>query len=271
MRPPNKHKRPKPEDSSDSYGSQPGNYWSLPGPTEALYSSWPSSESSQPGFVPPMAVPMQTTPYFSMVGADQQPIVVQPDQGIQNLQPMHPMTPMMVVLLPSYPMCPGDNGMYLQGTRMPVPAPGVVPQPPFNMSGYISPGGHVPHGSPSQGHPPGPTVTGVGIAQGASAEVDSIPTPWFGEDLDAAQPTALFSSSRSSSPIQLNLLQEELTKPTEALNSTGPEILLKHHAKEVRPTDRSDLINSLWSYFKYVCNYYACIVYDLIFKFFIKC
>lgn len=235
VRPPNKHKRPKPEDSSDSYGSQPGNYWSLPGPTEALYSSWPSSESSQPGFVPPMAVPMQTTPYFSMVGADQQPIVVQPDQGIQNLQPMHPMTPMMVVLLPSYPMCPGDNGMYLQG--MPVPAPGVVPQPPFNMSGYVSPAGHVPHGSPSQGHPPGPTVTGVGMAQGASAEVDSIPTPWFGEDLDAAQPTALFSSSRSSSPIQLNLLQEELTKPTEALNSTGPEILLKrsqsqNHAKE---------------------------------------
>ncbi len=106
------------------------------------------------------------------------------------------------------------------------------------------------------------------MAQGASAEVDSIPTPWFGEDLDAAQPTALFSSSRSSSPIQLNLLQEELTKPTEALNSTGPEILLKHHAKEVRPTDiRSDLINSLWSYIKYVCNYYACSFYDLILSF----
>ncbi|XP_016429280.1 period circadian protein homolog 3-like [Sinocyclocheilus rhinocerous] len=226
MRPPNKHKRPKPEDSSDSYGSQPGNYWSLPGPTGAPHSSWPSSESSQPlpsniGFVQPMAVPMQTAPYFTVVGADQQPMVVQPDQGVQNLQPMHPM---MVVLLPSYPMYPGNNGMYLQG--MPVPAPGVVPQPPFNMGGYVPPGGHVPHGSPSQGHPPGPTVTGVGMA-----EVDSIPAPWFGEDLDAAQPTALFSSSRSSSPIQLNLLQEELTKPTEAQNSTGPESLHEHHAK----------------------------------------
>lgn len=225
VRPLNKHKRPKPEDSSDSYGSQPGNYWSLPGPTGAPYSSWPSSESSQPGFVPPM----QTAPYFTMVGADHQPIVVQPDQGVQNLQPMHPMTPMMVVLLPSYPMYPGNNGMYLQG--MPVPAPAVVPQPPFNMSGYVSPGGHVPHGSPLQGHPPGPTVTGVGMVQGASAEVDSVPAPWFGEDLDAAQPTALFSSSRSSSPIQLNLLQEELTKPTEAQNSTGPESLHEHQAK----------------------------------------
>ncbi|XP_077060186.1 period circadian protein homolog 3 isoform X3 [Siphateles boraxobius] len=230
VRPPNKHKRPKPEDSSDSYGSQPGNYWSLPGPTGAPHSSWPSSESSQlppsnVGFVPPMAVPMQTTPYFT-VGADQQPMVVQPDQGFQNLQPM---TPMMVVLLPSYPMYPGTNGMYLQG--MPVGAPGVIPQTSFNMGGFVPPGAHVAHGSPLQGHVPGSTVTGVGMPAGASAEVDSIPTSWFGEDLDAAQPTALFSSSRSSSPIQLNLLQEELTKPTEPLNSTGPESLHQHHAK----------------------------------------
>ncbi|XP_026130908.1 period circadian protein homolog 3-like isoform X1 [Carassius auratus] len=238
VRPPNKHKRPKPEDSSDSYGSQPGNYWSLPGPTGAPHSSWPSSESSHPppsniGFVPPMAVPMQTAPYFTVVGADQQPMVVQPDQVVQNL---YPMTPTMIVLLPSYPMYPGNNGMYLHG--MPVPAPGVVPQPPFNLGGFVPPGGHVPHVSPSQGHPPGPTITGVGMAQDASAEVDSIPAPWFGEDLDAAQPTALFSSSRSSSPIQLNLLQEELTKPTEAQHSTGPESLHEHHAKaEDAPSD----------------------------------
>ncbi|XP_056111259.1 period circadian protein homolog 3 isoform X1 [Rhinichthys klamathensis goyatoka] len=226
VRPPNKHKRPKPEDSSDSYGSQPGNYWSLPGPTGAPHSSWPSSESSQLppsniGFVPPM----QTAPYFT-VGADQQPMVVQPHQGLQNLQPM---TPMMVVLLPSYPMYPGTNGMYLQG--MPVAAPGVVPQTPFNMGGFVPPGAHMAHGSPLHGHVPGSTVTGVGMPAGASAEVDSIPTPWFGEDLDAGQPTALFSSSRSSSPIQLNLLQEELTKPTEPLNSAGPESLHQHHAK----------------------------------------
>ncbi|XP_051768463.1 period circadian protein homolog 3 isoform X4 [Ctenopharyngodon idella] len=228
IRPPNKHKRPKPEDSSDSYGSQPGNYWSHPRPTGAPHSSWPSSESSQPlpsniGFVPPMAVPIQTAPYFT-VGMDQQPMVVQPDQGVQNLQPMQPM---MVFLLPSYPMY--NNGMYLQG--MPVEVPGVVPQPPFNMGGFVPPGAHMPHGSPLQGHPPGSTVSGVGMPAGASVEVDSIPTPWFGEDLDAAQPTALFSSSRSSSPIQLNLLQEELTKPTEAQTSTGPESLHEHHAK----------------------------------------
>ncbi|KAK2874849.1 hypothetical protein Q8A67_022002 [Cirrhinus molitorella] len=239
VRPPNKHKRPKPEDSSDSYGSQPGNYWSLPGPTGAPHSSWPSSESSQPqptniGFVPPnMAVPVQTSPYFTVVGADQQPMVVQPDQGVQNLQPMPPMTPMapmapmMVVLLPSYPVY--NNGMYLQG--MPMPAPGVVPQPQYNMGGYLPPGVHVPHGSPLQGHPPGLSVSEAAMPPGVSAEVDSVPAPWFGEDLDAAQPTALFSSSRSSSPIQLNLLQEELTKPTEGQNSTAPESLHEHHAK----------------------------------------
>uniref|UniRef100_A0A8C2IHC7 Period circadian clock 3 n=1 Tax=Cyprinus carpio TaxID=7962 RepID=A0A8C2IHC7_CYPCA len=211
VRPPNKHKRPKPEDSSDSYGSQPGNYWSLPRPTGAPQSSWPSSESSQLppsniGFVPPMAVPMQSAPYFTVFGADQQPMVVQPDQG-----------------------------------GMPVPVPGVVPQPPFNMGNtpYTPPGGHMPHGSPSQGHPPGSSITGAGMPSGASAEVDSIPAPWFGKDLDAAQPTALFSSSRSSSPIQLNLLQEELTKPTEAQNSTGPENYLNGNSIKKRNSSPS--------------------------------
>lgn len=222
VRPLNKHKRPKPEDSSDSYEcSQPGNYWSLPGPTAAPHSSWPSSESSQPqplpsniGFVPPMAVPMQTPPYFNIMGADQQPMMLQPDPGVQNLQPM---TPMMVVLLPSFPMYPANNGMYF-----PMAAPGVVP---FNMGGFVPPGAPVPAEAPLQGHNLGSAGAGL------PAEPDSIPEPWFGEELDAAQPNALFSSSRSSSPIQLNLLQEELTKPSEAQTSTNADSLQEHHAK----------------------------------------
>lgn len=225
VRPPNKHKRPKPEDSSDSYGSQPGNYWSLPGHQGAPHSSWPSSESSQPlpsnvGFVPPMAVPVQTAPYFTVVGPEQQsgvPMMVQPDQGLQNLQPMQPVSPVMFVLLPGYPTYPPNFGMYPQAM------PGFVPQPPYAMAGYVPPGAHVP-----QGNLAGSSGAGVGMPQG-----DSIPTPWFGDDLDAAQPTALFSSSRSSSPIQLNLLQEELTKPSEVQNSTAPESL-HEHAKAVR-------------------------------------
>lgn len=220
VRQPNKHKRPKPEDSSDSYEcSQPGNYWSLPGPTAAPHSSWPSSESSQPppsniGFVPPMAVPMQTPPYFNIIGADQQPVMLQPDPGVQNLQPM---TPMMVVLLPSFPMYPPNNGMYF-----PMAAPGVVP---YNIGGFVPPGTPMPAEAPLQGH----NLESAGV--GVPAEPDSIPEPWFGEDLDAAQPTALFSSSRSSSPIQLNLLQEELTKPSEAQTSTNADSLQEHHTK----------------------------------------
>lgn len=45
----------------------------------------------------------------------------------------------------------------------------------------------------------------------------------------------LFSSSRSSSPLQLNLLQEELPKPNEGQSSTGhnrAESLHEHHANE---------------------------------------
>ncbi|KAI7794942.1 period circadian protein-like protein 3 [Triplophysa rosa] len=231
VRPPNKHKRQKPEDSSDSYGSQPGNYWSLPRHPGAPHSSWPSSESSQPlpsniGFVPPMAVPVQTGPYVTVVGPEQQPAMVQPDQGIQNLQPMQPMSPAMFVLLPGYPT---NFGMYPQA--IPVAPPGLVPQPHYNMGGYVPPGAHMPKGSPMQGNFAWSSATGVGTPQGAAPVADSIPTPWFGEDLDAAQPTALFSISRSSSPIQLNLLQEELTKPSEPQNSTGPGSLQEHHAK----------------------------------------
>ncbi|TRY87629.1 hypothetical protein DNTS_009331 [Danionella cerebrum] len=232
VRPPNKHKRPKPEDSSDSYGSQPGNFWPLPGPTGAPHSSWPSTESSPPsniGFVPPMGVPMQTAPYFTVMGADQQPAMPQADPGVQNMQPMPPMTPMMVVLLPSmYPMYPGNNAMFVQG--MPMAAPAVVSQPPYNMGGYIPPGAPMPHGTPVHGSPPVPN---------ASGEVHTVPEPWFGDDLEPAQPAAM--CSRSSTPIQLDLLEEELTKtcasdaPLSA--SVGTESLRNQHQLHAKADD----------------------------------
>uniref|UniRef100_A0A669CWC2 Period circadian clock 3 n=1 Tax=Oreochromis niloticus TaxID=8128 RepID=A0A669CWC2_ORENI len=56
-----------------------------------------------------------------------------------------------------------------------------------------------------------------------------------GEEEEAAGPRALFSSSRSSSPLQLNLLQEELPKPSEGQSSTGynhAESLHEQHANE---------------------------------------
>ncbi|KAA0707491.1 Period circadian protein -like protein 3 [Triplophysa tibetana] len=237
VRPPNKHKRQKPEDSSDSCGSQPGNYWSLPRHPGAPHSSWPSSESSQPlpsniGFVPPMAVPVQKGPYLTVVGPDLQsgvPLMVQPEQGVQNPQPVQPMSPVMFVLLPGLPGYPPNFGMYPQA--IPVTPPGFIPQPLYNMGGNFAPGAYMPQGSPMQGNFSWSSAEGVGTPQGAAPVDDSIPTPWFGDDLDAAHSTALFSSSRSSSPVQLNLLQEELTKPSDSLNSTGPESLHDYHAK----------------------------------------
>ncbi|XP_051531640.1 period circadian protein homolog 3-like isoform X2 [Myxocyprinus asiaticus] len=219
MRPPNNHERPKPEDSSDSYGSQPGNYWPLHRSTGPLHYTWPSSESCQPtppnpGFVPPV----QTAPYLSVVGLDQHP-GIQPDQVVQ--QPIQPVPPIMVVVLPGYPSYPG-----MALPVMPPTGPWFIPQP----SVYVPPGAPpMPQGRPPQEPPPEPWDTGVG----AAPVVVENPNSWCEE----AQPTVLFSSSRSSSPIQLNLLQEELTKPTESHNSTGPESLHEHHAKpEVAPS-----------------------------------
>ncbi|XP_051956980.1 period circadian protein homolog 3 [Xyrauchen texanus] len=202
VRPPNK--RPKPEDSSDSYGSQPGNYCSLPRPTGLLHSSWPSSESSQPtppntGYVPPVQMAQQQG--------------IQPDQVVQ--QPIQPVSPIMVVFLPSYTPYPG---MVLP--VMPPTGPWFIPQPTV----YVPPGAPLmPQGPPPQEPPPRLWDTGVG----AAPVVEENPNSWCEE----AQPTALFSSSRSSSPIQLNLLQEELTKPTEPHTSNGLESLHEHHAK----------------------------------------
>lgn len=232
-----KPKRQKPQGSSDSDGSRP--VMCLP-----LCSSVPnnsSSESSKPNFVTPMLMPMQH-PYYPMAvppGTEQQPgtvpMVLQPEQ-MQPMQPlvqvMNPfMTPVVAMILPY----PANYGVYpqgvpgvpgLQGLPCVPGVPGVqgsglppfFPQPPC-MSMADTP----PQTGPS-GMPPAPnTFLGSPIL-----------SPWQGEDLDATQPTALFSSSRSSSPLQLNLLQEELPKLTEPQSSTGrPESLHEQHAKEV--------------------------------------
>ncbi|KAM9522497.1 period circadian protein homolog 3 [Salvelinus alpinus] len=140
---PNKHKRPKPKTSSDSYASPPEPPLALPRP----YSAWPSSESSNPlpqfglphpPISPPQA-PMGTlqTPYFTMlrsqpgvdqVGKQQQawvcPMVLQPDQNPnsnpqnfqqnlqQNVQQNLPhnfqfMQSIQNMQTPVYAVCPG--------------------------------------------------------------------------------------------------------------------------------------------------------------------
>ncbi|XP_030633330.1 period circadian protein homolog 3 [Chanos chanos] len=243
-----KHKRSKQQGSSDSYGSQPGNFRTLRHSPVVPNSSWPSSECSQPqpsnmGFMPTMVMP---TPYFTMMGqmSSEQQTGVSVDlqtgqpmpamqtvpqmqllQQIQPAQGMNPyMAPIMAVILPNYPTFPANYAMYPQSMSATGPVPVLIPQDPFNAGGYNPAPFPTGQDQPQQGV--------VGMPQGPNLFGSPKVSSWLGEDLDAAQPPALFSSSRSSSPLQLNLLQEELPKPAEPQNSTGrPESLHEQHAK----------------------------------------
>uniref|UniRef100_A0A673BQR9 PAS domain-containing protein n=1 Tax=Sphaeramia orbicularis TaxID=375764 RepID=A0A673BQR9_9TELE len=240
-----RHKRPKPQGSSDSYASPPGP------PRRVPDSSWPSSESSQPQMGAPFMTPMVLQPSdqsqihynFNVMQSAQtipsiQPIQMETVQNLHsvqnftNLQPMAPsqtinpyMTPVMAVILPNYPtFTAGYPSIY------PLSTP-VLPQAPVNMTGFMP--GSTPYPQPQfqmQSNPhtqtsPGPLL----CSPRASSSV--------GEEEEAAGPRALFSSSRSSSPLQLNLLQEELPKLSEGQGSTGhnhAESLHEQHANEVR-------------------------------------
>lgn len=255
-----RHKRPKPQGSSDSYASPPG-----------PKSSWPSSESShpqigvpyrqtsplqapyytmmatQPGTQqpprpqqPPGATPMMPPDQFNysfgvIQSAGMQPFQMEPIQNFPNLQPMipaqtiHPyMTPVMAVILPNYPtVTPGFPSVY-------PPAPSMLPQAPINMAAIVPGSTHFPPPLFQAQPPPKPqsTLGPLLCSPRASSSV--------GDEEEAAEPRALFSSSRSSSPLQLNLLQEELPKPNEGQGSTGhnhSESLLDQRVNEVGRVD----------------------------------
>lgn len=261
-----RHKRPKPQGSSDSHTSP-----------LCPKSSWPSSESSQPQMRLPysQASPLQA-PYLPMMatqpGLEQpprpqqpprapsmvlqppdqnqlsynfsviqtppsmQPIQMEPIQLMQNfnnLQPMAPaqninpyMAPVMAVILPNYPtFTPGYPSIY------PPAGPTLLPQAPINMTGFTATT-NVPYAQPMFQAQPSPPNQNLPSAMVCSPRASSS----VGEDEEAAGPPALFSSSRSSSPLQLNLLQEELPKPNEGQGSTGhnhAESLHEQHANEV--------------------------------------
>ncbi|MEQ2185053.1 hypothetical protein GOODEAATRI_014304 [Goodea atripinnis] len=259
-----RHKRPKPQGSSDSYASPAG-------PTRPVpYSSWPSSESSQPQmaetysqtspvpvpFFPvlgnpgteparpqplPAAAPAMLQPpeqlsyNFNVMPSGQsqptiQPVQMEPMQNFHNFysplplvspQSFNPyMAPVMAIILPSYPNLtpafPSVPSAVLQGSNMITGyAPGTAsfPQPQFQ----VQTGPH--------------TQTSPGLLLCSQKATSSV-----GEEEETAGPQALFSSSRSSSPLQLNLLQEELPKLSEGQSSTGlnhSESLHEQHAIEV--------------------------------------
>lgn len=255
-----RHKRLKPQGSSDSYTSPRGP------PRRVPDSSWPSSESSQQQMGVPanQASPLQA-PYFHMMatqpGPEQQPkpqqlpgvspMVLQhpPDQSqlnynfnimlaqnlpglqpvqmepiqnlqnIQNFQCMQPMAPaqtinpyiapVMAVILPNYPaFAPGYPSIY-------PPTLSMLHQAPFTMAGFAP--GNAPFPQPHSQPQPAPHPQSPPDPLLCSPRANSS----GGEEEETAGPRALFSSSRSSSPLQLNLLQEELPKPSEGQSSTG--------------------------------------------------
>ncbi|XP_069566570.1 period circadian protein homolog 3 isoform X2 [Brachyistius frenatus] len=259
-----RHKRAKPQGSTDSYASPPGP------PRRVPNSSWPSSESSQPHMGAPYS---QTSPpqvpFFPVMGKpgseqpprpqqlagtdpvvpqppDQlsyimqtaqslpgmQPIQMEPIQNLQNIQNFHNLqqmalaqsfnpyvAPVMAVILPNYPTFTPDY-------------PSIFPPPaqaPITMTSYAP--GSIPFFQPQIQAEPGPhTQTSPGLLLGSPRPSSSV-----GEEEEAAEPRALFSSSRSSSPLQLNLLQEELPKPNEKQSGTGhnhAESLHEHHADQ---------------------------------------
>lgn len=166
-----------------------------------------------------------------------QPIQMEPLQDVQNMQNLHNMQPMapahninpyvapvMAIILPNYPtFTTGYPSVY-------PPSVPSMPQTPVAMTGFAP-------GSASFPQPQFQVQPSFHTQTSPSPLLCSPrPSSSIGEEDEAAGPPALFSSSRSSSPLQLNLLQEELPKPSEVQSSTGhnhAESLHKQNANEV--------------------------------------
>ncbi|MED6233132.1 hypothetical protein ATANTOWER_007187 [Ataeniobius toweri] len=197
-----RHKRPKPQGSSDSYASPAG-------PTRPVpYSSWHSSESSQPQMAETYS---QTSPvpvpFFPVLG----------NPGTEQPRPQPLPAAALAMLQPPEQLSYNFNVMpsVLQGSNMITgyaPGSASFPQPQFQ----VQTGPH--------------TQTSPGLRLCSQKATSSV-----GVEEETAGPQALFSSSRSSSPLQLNLLQEELPKLSEGQSSTGlnhSESLHEQHAIE---------------------------------------
>ncbi|XP_036390034.1 period circadian protein homolog 3-like isoform X1 [Megalops cyprinoides] len=229
-----KAKRHRMNQSSDSYVSPPERPNVAPVPP--LCQTWPRPESTQPR---PLLYPFQP-PGFTAAGPQwrgsvpsapmtslhpgvppsSMPCGLPLDPGMHGVQtgqvPGAPppqgagsyMTPIMAVILPNVPTYPGFP-MYSQGVTPLAPAPPLLPQP-FNPSSFGPTS--FPMTQPLQSAPQAPP----------SPPPPSSPRP-PSVDEDSPQPTHLFSSSRSSSPLQLNLLQEELPKPADSQGGAGRE------------------------------------------------
>lgn len=190
-----------------------------------------------PGAIPMMPPDQnQFTFNFGVIeSAGMQPIQMEPIQNFPNLQPMAPaptlhpyMTPVMALIVPNYPaLTPGFPSVY------PPSASSMLPQAPINMAAILPGSMHFPLPLfQAQPTPQPQTTLRPLLSPGASSSV--------GDEEEAAGPPALFSSSRSSSPLQLNLLQEELPKPNEGQGSTGHNYSESLHDQRVNEVGRVD-------------------------------
>lgn len=181
--------------SSDSYGSpQEG---PAPGPSSAPTNSpamappYPTSAPLHPGPLPRPGYPAPPS-----AGA----VLPQPGAGPY-------MAPVVAVVLPNFPPYP----TYPQGAGLVAPTPPYF-LPPFNPAGLgPSPSCVGPSPSGFGPSPFSPAFPGPALLPQAPPPPPVQPAPSPGA---VDPPSQLFSSSRSSSPLQLNLLQEELPKPS---------------------------------------------------------
>ncbi|XP_075046246.1 period circadian protein homolog 3 isoform X2 [Mixophyes fleayi] len=223
-----KHKRQKPMKSSDSNGSRP-NLPPRPRRQGPLPQSWPPSEVSHPSpshmaFAPPVMIPIQ--PAYPMAGFPLPPMTptlagdctassMAPESVPQsnvsyNMQPFPAFPspyvgPLMAVFLPNYNVYPPMNQQIPQPffpSQYPCP-------PPYPYTGMPGTPQNVPSQIPTDFVDPASRASSPMSAEGQH-EVQS-------ED------PHLFSNSRSSSPLQLVLLQEEMPKPVEPQEGTKIE------------------------------------------------
>ncbi|XP_047665858.1 period circadian protein homolog 3 isoform X3 [Tachysurus fulvidraco] len=227
-----RHKRAKPQASSDSDGSRPGRF--LPITTSAPNNSSSESSNPKPHIFSPMLMPVQP-PYYPVTP---QPIAMQPPGVSVVLPPEHTqplmqfmnpfMSPVMAVIMPY----PASYTIYPQAIPGMAGVPGVTP------CGLVPPPAPQPSFMSLMENPPAPNGPSLMPSSSGALPSSPISSSWPEDDMDGAQPTALFSSSRSSSPLQLNLLQEELPKPNASQDNAGrAESLREQHTKEDAPSD----------------------------------
>ncbi|XP_018408051.1 PREDICTED: period circadian protein homolog 3 [Nanorana parkeri] len=220
-----KHKRQKPMESSDSNGSRP-NLPPRPRRPGPLPQSWTPSEVSHPSppniaFPPSVMIqPAYSMPGFQMphmataMAGDCTTSTVTPESipqsNIYNMQtfpgfPSPYMGTLMAVILPNYSMYPPMNPQVLQ---------------PFFPSQYPCPPAYPYTAMPStpQNAPSQIPTDFVDLTFGASSPMSA-----EGQQEVQSEDPRLFSNSRSSSPLQLMLLQEELPKPAEPQEGPNAE------------------------------------------------